>query len=314
MRNLHRRRIQYYTDNISSLNINDYTYLILRLIIVNINDVPNINEISSNAHPKTLVKFINTTKETIRELKNCKIFKLLSENLLDTPLQVDDEVGALAIDDNIFKPTSSPLSILANKNNITLDNTTYVILVIECCILFINGAPIIWWSKRQNTVESSTIGSEYVALRIGIEQIIALRFKLFHLGIKVEDPADVFCDNEAVVNNSSVPASVLSKRHNAICYHRVRESAAAGMVRVAHIKGDSNPADLFTKLLPDVKRKWMVKFLTGGNEWIKLSPINFFKCRLYIQPPRIKYQFQVSVTPEICKYMKYLVNISIPFP
>ena len=100
------------TDNISSLNINDYTNLILRLIITNINDdkflhlLPNINEISSNAHPKTLVKFINTTNDTIRELKDCKIFKLLSKNLINTPLLVDDEVGALAIDDNVFKPVT----------------------------------------------------------------------------------------------------------------------------------------------------------------------------------------------------------------
>ena len=44
-------------------------------------------------------------------------------------------------------------------------------------VIILNSAPIIWWSKRQNTVESSTFGSEYVALRIATEQIIALRYK-----------------------------------------------------------------------------------------------------------------------------------------
>jgi hypothetical protein len=33
-------------------------------------------------------------------------------------------------------------------------------------IIFVNGAPIRWYSKRQNMVESSTFGSEFVALKI----------------------------------------------------------------------------------------------------------------------------------------------------
>jgi hypothetical protein len=42
-------------------------------------------------------------------------------------------------------------------------------------IIFVNGAPIRWYSKRQNTVESSTFGSEFVALKIAMELNIAMR-------------------------------------------------------------------------------------------------------------------------------------------
>jgi hypothetical protein len=45
-------------------------------------------------------------------------------------------------------------------------------------IIFVNRAPILWYSKRQNTVESSTFGSEFVAMRIAIEMIECLRYKL----------------------------------------------------------------------------------------------------------------------------------------
>jgi hypothetical protein len=41
-------------------------------------------------------------------------------------------------------------------------------------IIFINRAPIIWYSKRQNTVESSTFSSEFIALKACIEAITAL--------------------------------------------------------------------------------------------------------------------------------------------
>jgi hypothetical protein len=57
----------------------------------------------------------------------------------------------------------------------------------------------------------------------------------------------VYCDNKSVVTNASVPTSVLSKRHNAICYHRVREAQAAGIINVLWIKGSTNLADLLTK-------------------------------------------------------------------
>ena len=114
-------------------------------------------------------------------------------------------------------------------------------------IIYINNAPIVWYSKRQNTVESSSFGSEFVALRIATEMIEALRYKLRTFGIRLEGPTEVFCDNKSVVTNSSVPSSVLNKRHNAICYHRVREAQASNTLRVGWIPGDMNVADLLTK-------------------------------------------------------------------
>ena len=44
--------------------------------------------------------------------------------------------------------------------------------------LFVCNAPIIWCSKRQNMVESATFGSEFVALQICKELIVALRHEL----------------------------------------------------------------------------------------------------------------------------------------
>ena len=51
----------------------------------------------------------------------------------------------------------------------------------------------------------------------------------------------------SVVKNSSIPKSALNKRYNAICYYRVREDQAAGILRVGWIPGECNLSDLFTK-------------------------------------------------------------------
>ena len=124
-------------------------------------------------------------------------------------------------------------------------------------LIFVQNAPIIWYSKRQNTVEAATFGSEFVALRICKELIVALRYKLRMFGVPVEGPANVFCDNRGVVKNASIPESTLAKKHNAINYHAVREAAAAGILRVGKEDGQTNLADLLTKVLTS-ERRWEI--------------------------------------------------------
>ena len=108
-------------------------------------------------------------------------------------------------------------------------------------------------TKAQATGETSTFGSEFVALCIATELIEALRYKLRMFGIPLDGPANVMCDNKSVVTNSTVPASVLKKKHNAICYHRVREAVAAKVLCIAHIPTGQNLADMLTKPLGGCK-------------------------------------------------------------
>jgi hypothetical protein len=117
-------------------------------------------------------------------------------------------------------------------------------------LLFVNRAPIAWYSKRQNTVESSTFASEFIALKTAIDLIEGVRYKLRMMGIPLDGPTSLFCDNESVVKNSTAPESTLKKRHTAICYHRTREACAAGFIRIAHEDGETNLADILTKLMP----------------------------------------------------------------
>ena len=114
-------------------------------------------------------------------------------------------------------------------------------------IIFINNTPVKWYSKRQNTVETSTYGAELVALRIAVEGIIEFRYKLRMMGIYMEGPSQVLCDNKSVVLNTTLPSSTLKKKHNAIAYHRVRETVAAKVIKVNHIDGKTNLADILTK-------------------------------------------------------------------
>jgi hypothetical protein len=88
----------------------------------------------------------------------------------------------------------------------------------------LNYTPIRRISKRQKTVEISTYGSESVISGIATELVLEVRYMLWSLGVALDGPELIMKDNMSVVLNSTVPSSVLKKRHDVITYHRVREA------------------------------------------------------------------------------------------
>jgi hypothetical protein len=121
---------------------------------------------------------------------------------------------------------------------------------------------VIAFSKRQNSVETSTYGSELVAMRQAIDLVKSLRYKLKMFGIRLSGPTDIFCDNESVFKNVSTPASVLSKKQHSISYHAARESVAAKICRIAKENTLTNLSDLFTKIMNRPKRERLIgKFM-----------------------------------------------------
>jgi hypothetical protein len=85
-------------------------------------------------------------------------------------------------------------------------------------LLFIGITPIKWYSKRQNTVETSTYGSELVAMRIALEALLDLRYTLRMLGIAFEETSTVLSDNQSIIVNTQLPTSNLKKKYNAVLH------------------------------------------------------------------------------------------------
>ena len=128
-------------------------------------------------------------------------------------------------------------------------------------LIYVNKAPVLWYSKRQNSVETSTFGSEFMTFKTAVELSEGILYKIRMMGIPVEVPMHMRCDNKSVVFNTTDPASTLKKKSNSIAYHFVREKAAAGIVEVEHESTDTNLADILTKILIGEKRDNMVKMI-----------------------------------------------------
>jgi len=110
--------------------------------------------------------------------------------------------------------------------------------------VLLNSAPIYWYSKRQNCIETSSFGSEFVAMKQACEYLRGLRFKLRMMGIPVNDPCFILGDNKSVLVNSSVPESTLKKKSNSIAYHFVRAGTACDEWRFNYIPSKDNPGDI----------------------------------------------------------------------
>ena len=127
--------------------------------------------------------------------------------------------------------------------------------------VYLNCALVQWLSKKQSTIETSVFGAEFVAMKIGMESLRGLRYKLRMMGVPIWGPSLIYGDNMSVIHNTQRPESTLKKKSNSIAYHAVRESVAMGESLTGHVGTNSNVADLATKVLVGKKRRGMVNKL-----------------------------------------------------
>jgi hypothetical protein len=75
----------------------------------------------------------------------------------------------------------------------------------------------------------------------------------------LDGPGLMLNDNMSVVLNTTIPSSVLKKKHDVIAYHREREGIAARIMRFAYIKSKGNVNKVLTKPLSNEKFHYLMK-------------------------------------------------------
>ena len=89
-------------------------------------------------------------------------------------------------------------------------------------------ACIIWYTKRQATVESAVFGAEFVAVKQAMEVSQGLQYILRMMGVPIGGPTHMYRDNMSTIRNTQCPESQLKKKFNSLCYHAGREAVAMG--------------------------------------------------------------------------------------
>ena len=173
----------------------------------------------------------------------------------------------------ILSPAHHHISINSQQFLVRIVSTHYVDAnqhhglatgkAVTAALHFLNQTPIDAYTRRQSTVETATYGSEFVAARTAVDQIIDIRTTLRYLGVPIRDMSYMFGDNRSDATRSTIPNSTISKRHHLASYHRVREAIAAKYISFHWKDGKSNPADILS-------RHW---------EFTMLKPILFWRGR-----------------------------------
>jgi hypothetical protein len=78
-------------------------------------------------------------------------------------------------------------------------------------IIFLNMSLIIWLSQKQPTIESSVFGAEFVSMKLGLEALRGIRYKLCMMGVPMAGPTYVYGDNLSVIHNTQRPESTFEK-------------------------------------------------------------------------------------------------------
>ncbi|KAL1190989.1 Retrovirus-related Pol polyprotein from transposon TNT 1-94 [Cardamine amara subsp. amara] len=125
-------------------------------------------------------------------------------------------------------------------------------------VFTLGGSAISWRSRLQKVVALSTTEAEYMSLNEAVKEAIWLKGLLKDFGYE-QKSVEIFCDSQSAISLSKNNVHHERTKHVDVKYHKIREVIADGIVEVLKISMLSNPADIFTKILP------VSKFQTALN-------------------------------------------------
>ena len=98
-----------------------------------------------------------------------------------------------------------------------------------------------------------------MAAKLAVETILEYHTMLRLMGANVEKTSLLLGDNKSIVLNSTVPSSVLKKKHCALSYHKVREMISCKVIKFTHIDSSQNYSDILTKALPKARFRRLIE-------------------------------------------------------
>ena len=129
-------------------------------------------------------------------------------------------------------------------------------------ILYINGAPVLFKSKKQATTSLSTAEAELVAATLAGREVMGLRNLLQDVFGSDRFSLNMYGDNLASVLIANQQANVRKVRHLSIDRLYIRELTENHNLLVHWVPTDRNPSDFLTKILGHIKLKqlWEAAF------------------------------------------------------
>ena len=137
----------------------------------------------------------------------------------------------------------------ANKLRAFADSNWGVTRSITGYVVMLAGAAVCTVSRRQHCITMSSCEAELVALADLAIELLHLIEVVNFLGHATPDAIEACTDSKAAYDLCHRFTSAQNSRHVDRKVFKMRELRGAGRVVVKHIPGETNPADMFTKVL-----------------------------------------------------------------
>lgn len=127
-------------------------------------------------------------------------------------------------------------------------------------ILLANG-PIIWTSRKQELIATSTSEAEYIAMFEVCKEMAWLREFFEEIGQSkyLPRPTIIYEDNQCAIQLSNKMGITERTKHIRLRYHKIREFVKNKEVEFKYISSSENCADILTKVLSGPKTMYFLK-------------------------------------------------------
>ena len=114
------------------------------------------------------------------------------------------------------------------------------------------GAPIVWGSKKQSLIATSSTEAEISALTTAVREAECLRALCAELLNHHTPPLILYCDNQPAIHIANGAKPAARTMHFGVRYAAVNEAVERKIVSVRHMPGNDMVADALTKPLTGI--------------------------------------------------------------
>lgn len=120
-------------------------------------------------------------------------------------------------------------------------------------VFYFSGSPVTWSSQKQRTVALSSCEAEFMAATSAACQALWLRSLLKDLtGWEIQS-VKLLVDNKSAIALMKNPVFHGRSKHIDTKFHFIRDCVEKNLIKVEHVSGEQQKADILTKPLPRVK-------------------------------------------------------------
>ncbi|MEQ5167072.1 Ty1/Copia family ribonuclease HI, partial [Citrobacter youngae] len=117
---------------------------------------------------------------------------------------------------------------------------------------FLGGRLVSWFSKKHNSIATSTAEAEYIAAGSCCAQILWMMQQLKDYGVTAKE-VSIMCDNTSTIAITQNPMLHSRTKHIDIKYHFIRDHVEKKDIKLEYVNTEDQLADILTKPLVEAR-------------------------------------------------------------